>query len=73
MASPRRQSGVRGIERIGGPRHPAVMPDRSPALDALIRDAEAVAAERPDVLGTLIMLLDAAIASDTDPTCWPEH
>jgi hypothetical protein len=43
------------------------MPDRSPALDALIRDAESVAAERPDVLGTLIMLLDMAIRSDTDP------
>jgi hypothetical protein len=42
-----------GIERIGGSRHPAAMPDRFPALDALIRDAEAVAAERPDVLGTL--------------------
>jgi hypothetical protein len=43
------------------------MPDRSPALDALIRDAEAVAAEQPYVLGTLVMLLKAAIASDTDP------
>jgi hypothetical protein len=43
------------------------MPDRFPALDALIRDAEAVAAERPDVLRTLVVLLKAAIASDTDP------
>ena len=40
------------------------MPERSQALDALIRDAEAAAAERPDLLGTLIMLLKVVIGSD---------
>jgi len=36
-------------------------------LDALIRDIEAKAAEQPDLLAVLIVLLKMVIASDADP------
>ena len=44
------------------------MPDQ-PFLDpdALIRDIEAKAAEQPDLLAVLIVLLKMVIASDADP------
>jgi hypothetical protein len=43
------------------------MPDRFTALDALIRDAESAAANHPDPLAVLAMLLKMVIASDADP------
>jgi hypothetical protein len=44
------------------------MPDRSfPDHAALIRDAEANAAEQPDLLAVLIVLLKMVTASDADP------
>jgi hypothetical protein len=42
------------------------MPDRPSALDALIRDAEAAAAEQTDPLAVLVMLMRLVIRSDAD-------
>jgi hypothetical protein len=43
------------------------MPDRPAALDALIRDAEAAAADHTDPLAVLVMLMRMVIRSDADP------
>jgi hypothetical protein len=43
------------------------MPDRPAALDALIRDAEAAAADHTDPLAVLVMLMQMVIRSDADP------
>jgi hypothetical protein len=43
------------------------MPDRPAALDALIRDAEAAAADQTDPLAVLVMLMQMVIRSDADP------
>jgi hypothetical protein len=43
------------------------MKDHSPALEALIREAEAKAAEKPDQVGILIAMLKLVIASEADP------
>ena len=48
-------------------RHSGDMPDRPSALDALIRDAEAAAAEQTDPLAVLVMLMRLVIRSDADP------
>jgi hypothetical protein len=47
--------------------HSGDMPDRPSALDALIRDAEAAAAEQTDPLAVLVMLMRLVIRSDADP------
>jgi hypothetical protein len=41
--------------------------DRSPALDALIREVEARAAEKPDTVAIMVGVLKLVIASDADP------
>ena len=43
------------------------MPDRTPALDALIRAVEAQAAEKPDTVAILVGVLKLVIASEADP------
>ena len=48
-------------------RHSGDMPDRPAALDALIRDAEAAAADQTDPLAVLVMLMQIVIRSDADP------
>src|ERR1700722_2611447 len=48
-------------------RHSGDMPDRPAALDALIRDAEAAAADQTDPLAVLVMLIQIGIRSDADP------
>jgi hypothetical protein len=48
-------------------RHSGDMPDRPAALDALIRDAEAAAADQTDPLAVLVMLMRMVIRSDADP------
>ena len=47
--------------------HSHAMPDRSPTLASLIRNAEAAAAQHPNNLGALIAALKRIIASDVDP------
>lgn len=43
------------------------MPNRNPALDALIREVEARAAEKPDSVAILVGVLKLVIASEADP------
>ncbi|MEJ0017562.1 MAG: hypothetical protein WDN25_13545 [Acetobacteraceae bacterium] len=43
------------------------MSARSPALDALIREAEAAASQEADPLSALIVMLKQVIRSDADP------
>jgi hypothetical protein len=43
------------------------MPERIPVLDALIREVEAKAAERPDTVAILAAMLKLVIASEADP------
>jgi hypothetical protein len=43
------------------------MPDRSAALDAMIREMEARAAEKPDGVAILVGVLKLVIASEADP------
>jgi hypothetical protein len=43
------------------------MPDHSAAIEALIRDAEAAAANQTDPLAVLVMLMRMVIKSDADP------
>jgi hypothetical protein len=48
-------------------RHSGGMPDHSAAIEALIRDAEAAAANQTDPLAVLVMLMRMVIKSDADP------
>jgi hypothetical protein len=49
-------------------RHPGVMPDRPfPAVDALIRRVQRVAAERPDPTHILAEVISMIGASEADP------
>ena len=43
------------------------MPERNPVLDALIREVEAKAAQRPDTVAILAAVLKLVIASEADP------
>ena len=43
------------------------MPDRNPTLDALIREVEAQAGEKPDPVAILVGVLKLVIASEADP------
>jgi hypothetical protein len=43
------------------------MSNNSPAVDALIRDAEAAAANETDSIAVLVMLMRIVIRSDADP------
>jgi hypothetical protein len=43
------------------------MPDHSAAIEALIHDAEAAAANQTDPLAVLVMLMRMVIKSDADP------
>ena len=45
----------------------APMTERNPALDAMIREVESAAAQQPDPIATLAMLLKMVIASAADP------
>lgn len=43
------------------------MPERIAVLDALIREVEAKAAERPDTVAILVAVMKLVIASEADP------
>jgi hypothetical protein len=43
------------------------MPDRNPALDALIREVETQAAGKPDPVAILVGILKLVVASEADP------
>jgi hypothetical protein len=43
------------------------MPNRAPVLDALIREAEANATEKPDPVAIMVAVLKMVIASEADP------
>ena len=48
-------------------RHNRSVANRFPALDALIRDVETIAADQTDPLAVLILLMQMLIRSEVDP------